>query len=168
MKEKGKKKSMGNFGFYLLGFVAILYAVVYVLQPGNALTALSFTGNIALQVIPIFAVVILFMVLVDYYLTPEKISGWIGHSSGAKGWLIAITTGTLSHGPIFVWYSLLEELKEKGMRSGLIAVFLYNRAIKLPLLPMLIFYFGIHYSLILLTFMVLASVLQGLLIDHLA
>jgi len=71
----------------------------------------------------------------------------------------------LCHGPIYVWYPLLKDLKEHGMRTGLVAVFLYNRAIKLPLLPIMIFYFGVFFVIILRIYMVVVSIFQGKIIE---
>jgi len=73
--------------------------------------------------------------------------------------------GILSHGPIYVWYPLLKDLKEHGMRTGLVTVFLYNRAIKIPLLPIMIFYFGISFVIILSIYMIIASIFQGKIIE---
>ena len=89
----------------------------------------------------------------------------MGGESGIKGWVLAISMGILSHGPIYVWYPLLKDLRDHGMRSGLIAVFLYNRAIKIPLLPVMIFYFGIGFVIILSIYMMIASVVEGKIIN---
>ena len=51
------------------------------------------------------------------------------------------------------------------MRSGLIAAFLYNRAIKIPLLPVMVYYFGIRFVGTLLVWMILASVVEGKMIE---
>ena len=51
------------------------------------------------------------------------------------------------------------------MRTGLMSVFLYNRAIKLPLLPLLIHYFGLIYTLILFGYLILFSWPAGLLLE---
>jgi uncharacterized membrane protein YraQ (UPF0718 family) len=71
----------------------------------------------------------------------------------------------LSHGPIYIWYPLLEGLREQGMRSGLVAAFLYNRAIKLPHLPLMVYYFGTMFVVVLLMYMVIASIIMGKLIE---
>ncbi len=89
----------------------------------------------------------------------------MGKESGIKGWVFAIFTGILSHGPVYVWFPLLKDLRKQGMRTGLVAVFLYNRAIKIPLLPVMIFYFGIEFTIILLIWMVVASVIEGKVIE---
>lgn len=168
MSHGSSKQGKGgkNFSQLFLALVAVLYLILLILQPQQALTALTFTKNIALRILPVFSLVILIMFAVDYLLSPAKVAQWVGDSSGVKGYLIAIAAGILSHGAIFVWYSLLQEMKDKGMRSGLIAVFLYNRAIKLTLLPLLIFYLGFEYALVLSFYMVLASLLQGALIEY--
>lgn len=168
MSHSSSKQGKGgkNFSQLFLALVAVLYLILLILQPQQALTALTFTKNIALRILPVFSLVILIMFAVDYLLSPAKVAQWVGDSSGVKGYLIAIAAGILSHGAIFVWYSLLQEMKDKGMRSGLIAVFLYNRAIKLTLLPLLIFYLGFEYALVLSFYMVLASLLQGALIEY--
>ncbi len=82
-----------------------------------------------------------------------------------RGWAIAIGTGILSHGPIYVWFPFLRDLRDQGMRSGLIAAFLYNRGIKIPLLPIMVYYFGLAFVGILVVYMVVASVVLGKLIE---
>jgi hypothetical protein len=75
--------------------------------------------------------------------------------------LIAISGGILSTGPIYMWYPLLNDLQKQGMRPSLIAVFLYNRAVKIPLMPLIIIYFGWIYMIVLLVVMIVVSIAQG-------
>ena len=105
------------------------------------------------------------MGVMNYFLDPKTIKKYVGKGSGVKGWVFAISTGILSHGPIYVWYPLLKDLRNQGMRSGLIAVFLYNRAIKIPLLPLFIYYFGAVFVAVLLIYMVIASIIEGKIIE---
>lgn len=98
-------------------------------------------------------------------LKPKAISKYLGKGSGVGGWLLSIVAGIISHGPIYVWYPLLKELRKQGMRQGLAAVFLYNRAIKIPLLPVMIYYFGVAFTVLLLVFRVIASVIEGKMIE---
>jgi hypothetical protein len=53
------------------------------------------------------------------------------------------------------------------MRTALTAVFLYSRAIKLPLLPLMIYYFGLPYTLILCLYLVAFAVINGILVERL-
>ena len=82
-----------------------------------------------------------------------------------KGWVVAVIGGVLSVGPVYPWYALLKELRTKGMRTALIAVFLYNRGIKLPLLPLMIHYFGMAFTLILAAYLTLFSLLSGVIME---
>ena len=81
--------------------------------------------------------------------------------------VFVIIGGILSSGPIYMWYPLLADLKHKGLSYGLIACFLYNRAIKIPLLPLAIIYFSWRYLFILTFVMIFMSILQGLIINKL-
>ena len=54
------------------------------------------------------------------------------------------------------------------MSSALIATFLYSRALKLPLLPLMVHYFGMAYTAVLSLCIVLFSVLCGLLVERFA
>jgi len=66
-----------------------------------------------------------------------------------------------------MWYPLLGDLKEKGMKDSLIATFLYNRAVKIPLLPMMVDYFGWDFALALSIYMILFSVVNGVIVQRL-
>ena len=67
----------------------------------------------------------------------------------------------------YTWYALLAELRAKGMRTALAAVFLYARAIKLPLLPLLAHYFGLRYMIVLSLFIAAFSILNGRIMEQL-
>jgi uncharacterized membrane protein YraQ (UPF0718 family) len=72
-----------------------------------------------------------------------------------------------STGPVYAWYALLAELRAKGMRSALVAVVLYARAIKLPLLPLLAHYFGLRYMLLLSLWIAVFAIVTGGLTERL-
>jgi len=54
------------------------------------------------------------------------------------------------------------------MRPALVAAFLYSRSVKLPLLPLMVYYFGTVYTLVLSFYLVLFSAANGLLTECLA
>lgn len=119
------------------------------------------------KIIPIFILVFIFMFLSNLFLDSKKLAKFIGESAGIKGWFISIVAGILSMGPIYMWYPFLADLKEKGMKNSFIAVFLYNRAIKIPLLPMMIYYFGLSFTIVLTFYVILFSIINGFLVDKL-
>ena len=165
MREKKKGKGENRFGLYFLAAVVLLYLVLLLLRPDQIQISLQATGHLLVQIIPIFLLVIFCMGIMNYFITPKTVSKYIGKGSGIKGWLLATSTGILSHGPVYVWYPLLKDLRKQGMRSGLMAAFLYNRAIKIPLLPLMVYYFGIRFVVVLLIYMIIASILEGKVIE---
>lgn len=163
-KTRPRNKNL-YYGFSFLGIVIVLYLVLSFFNPEKIYSSLHASLDIIIQILPILVLVIFMMGVANYFLKPKKVSKYLGGESGIKGWVLAISMGILSHGPIYVWYPLLKDLRDHGMRSGLVAVFLYNRAIKIPLLPVMIFYFGIGFVIILSFYMIIASVIEGKIIE---
>jgi len=160
-----KRKWYKHYDLYFLVSVIFLYLILFFFDQESVYSSLKVTGNIFIQIIPILFFVIIFMALIDYFLHPKTVAKYVGKGSGIKGWFLAISTGIISHGPIYIWYPLLRDLRDKGMRSGLIAAFLYSRAIKIPLLPLMVYYFGALFVVVLLPYMVIASLIEGQIIE---
>jgi ABC-type amino acid transport system permease subunit len=53
------------------------------------------------------------------------------------------------------------------MRYGLMAAFFYARAIKVPLLPIMVSYFGLAFTVLLSFYILVAAWIQGWLVDRL-
>jgi len=70
-------------------------------------------------------------------------------------------------GPIYAWYALMAELQQKGMRTAFVATFLYSRAVKIPLLPLMVYYFGLTYTLVLCLYLIVFSVINGIVVERL-
>jgi len=119
------------------------------------------------HVLPALAVVYVLILAFNAFAEPTWITRYVGRNSGLKGWAVALIGGILSLGPIYPWYALLGELKEKGMRPSLIAAFLYARAVKPPLLPLLAHYFGLVFAVVLVGYMLVFAILNGLLTERL-
>jgi len=159
MKKQDKPFSFR--GKYLLFAVFILYGILFFFNIQAAQLALQKVITTLIKILPVFIVVILFTALLNYFFKPRQIGTHLGRDSGIKGWLWALMAGILSHGPMYVWYSLLEDLRIHGMRDGLIVVFFASRAIKIPLLPMMIDYFGWAFTLILSFYILIGALIQG-------
>ncbi len=157
------EKSYTNW--YFLLSVVILYIAIAFFDPRAILSSLEFSFLIIKNIVPVFVLVFALMTIVNYYVTPQKVAKHLSKSKGK--WLFAILGGIISTGPIYMWYPMLRELKEKGVGYGFIATFLYNRAIKLPLLPVMIYYFGLKFTIVLTGVMIFFSVLQGMIIEKL-
>ena len=164
-QNKNSESRSAKGRLYFLAVVLLLYVPFFFVSPQKTKAALEMAGKLILEIVPVLFFVVILIATVDYFLKPQKIKRYLGHESGVKGWLIAIAAGIITHGSIYAWYPLLRELRQQGMRDGLVAVFLYNRAIKIPFIPLMIYYFGLKFFIVLTLYMILASVLEGWLIE---
>jgi uncharacterized membrane protein YraQ (UPF0718 family) len=165
MQRAREKKGVGGWLFLLLVLAA--YGVAGAIDAGVASQALSFFAKVMYKVLPALVIVFLLLLAADLLIEPKWIKRNMGREAGIKGWLIAAVGGVLATGPIYAWYALLHELREKGMRAPLAAVFLYSRAVKLPLLPLMVHYFGTTYTLVLCLYLLGFSIVNGLLMAKL-
>ncbi|MCD4693857.1 hypothetical protein K8R62_00675, partial [bacterium] len=76
--------------------------------------------------------------------------------------------GVLISGPPYVLFPLLGDLKKKGMSNSLIAVLLYNRNVKITFIPVMIYYFGLEFTVIISILIILFSVPNAWLVAHLS
>ena len=156
-----------NVGWYFLGIVLFIYAIAFILKREIFLKAIDYVASIFSKIIPIFLLVFVLLVIINRFIKPQSLAKHLGEESGIKGWIIAIIAGIISTGPIYLWYPLLNELQKHGVRNGIIATFLYNRAVKPALIPLMIYYFGLKFTIVLTFFMILASLAQGMIIEKL-
>ncbi|RLC03791.1 MAG: permease [Deltaproteobacteria bacterium] len=160
-----KEKAFAFRGKYLLSAVIIFYGVLSLFNSGISLSALKISILILMKVIPIFIAVILFTAMLNYFLKPKQIASHLGRESRAKAWLWALAAGVISHGPMYAWYPLLEDLRGHGMRTGLIVVFFFSRAVKIPLLPMMVDYFGWTFTVVLSLYILIGALIQGWILE---
>ncbi|MBA7709319.1 hypothetical protein ES703_118233 [subsurface metagenome] len=160
---KNKLKQISKSWYFLL-IVILSYLFLFIFKQNLFFSSLNFFYNVLLKIIPIFILVFILMSITNYFITPKFVLKHLKEKR-IKKWFFVIIGGILSTGPIYMWYPLLADLKSKGLSYGLIACFLYNRAIKIPLLPIAIFYFGWKYIIVLSLIMIFMSVVQGVMIN---
>lgn len=162
-----QQKHSGTGGWLFLAVVLTGYGISFLLNPESTTEAFTFFRRVMRQVLPVLGLVFLLLFIANLLLAPAKVNKYLGKESGLKGWLASVVAGIFSMGPAYAWYAVMAELQQKGMRTALIATFLYSRAVKLPLLPLMIYYFGLSYTLILCLYLVVFSVISGILIERL-
>ncbi len=162
-----KQIKRGRGGWLFLALVLMTYGLLGLIDPAATIQALSFFRQVMVQVLPILGLVFLLLFVANLVLEPKWIRRYLGSGSGIKGWIAAALGGMLSLGPIYPWYAMLGELRQKGMRNALIATFLYSRAVKLPLLPLMIHYFGVAYTLVLCLYLISFSIISGIVVEKL-
>ena len=158
------KKRPGVQSFLFPGGVLAIIGIIFVFNPAKALMALTDSSGILFNLLVPLGMVFTFMFFLNLFLKPTHIARFLGKESGIGGIGLSVTAGIISMGPIYVWYPLLKELRQKGATNALIAVFLGSRAIKPLLLPIMISYFGWAYGLLLVMFTILGALAVGYLV----
>ena len=159
-------KKQKNMVYWYLGISSLLYITVYIFRYDLFLKSILIFWDLFIQISPFLIAIFIFMFLTIQFIKPKKIRKHLGKEAGLKGIGLTILAGIISTGPAYLWYPLIKELKDNGMTNKLIAIFIYNRSIKIHLLPMLIFFFGIKYSITLLILTVVFSIIVGVFVER--
>ncbi len=157
IKLSGRMK----FLFFTIG----LYGVIAQFNSAVTLNALSYFAGMLTKVLPVLALVFIVLLLTNMFLNPDRIRKHLGAESGLRGWLYAIVGGVFISGPPYVLFPMLAELKKHGARSGLLAAMLYNRNVKIYFIPAIIYYFGLRYTVVLSSYIIFFSLLNGKLVE---
>jgi len=152
-------------GIKLLIIACLSYIVLYFMDYENFKNSLEKVNDIIIILIPIFIFIIILTALINYFLKPKQILKHFGKDSGKAGLFYSVIGGILSHGPMYAWYGMLSDMRSHGLKDGLITVFLYSRAVKLPLLPLMIAIFGVTYTIVLNIYIIIFAIIQGWIMD---
>jgi len=155
----------GRFQWYFLILIAFIYLILMVLIPEKGSQSLETSKGVLITIAPFIILVLALMIAIDYFLPPEKFIKNFGADSGAKGFIMAIFLGLITEGETILLYPMLKTLMKEDVRPGIIATFLYAKAVHLPALPIMVLYFGFEYTLVLAATMIIASVVIGILIE---
>jgi len=166
-KDAKGKRGSGKGGWLFLAIVVLMYAISAIIDWDLTQRALDMFIPMADKIAPTLILVFVLMFVINLFLNPKKIEKYLGKQSGLKGWFLTITAGVLSTGPVYAWYTILADLKQQGMKSALIVAFIYSRAVKLPLLPLMIHYFGITYTSLLCLYLIGFSIVSGIVMQRL-
>lgn len=160
-----RTSEVSRSGWYFLLIVILIYVIAGFVNFESITPSLVFLWSILKKIYWVFILVFVLLVVVNYFVKPKHLVKYFGKDSGSKGWFVAVLGGIISTGPIYLWYPLLNELQKHGTRNAFVAAFLYNRAVKPALLPLLIFYFGWTYTVVLTIVMIVMSVIQGIVVE---
>ena len=164
MSLKNKLKQISGSWHFLI-VMLLIYLLLFVVRVDIFYSSLKFFYSTLLKIIHVLITVFVLMSLTNNLITPKVVKKHLS-KKGTKKWIFIIVGGILSSGPIYVWYPFLADLKNKVVSYGLISCFLYNRSIKIPILPIAVFYFGWAYVLVLSCVMIFMSIFQGIIIDR--
>jgi uncharacterized membrane protein YraQ (UPF0718 family) len=166
-RQKSKSPMPVRRMFLFPAVILAIYGILFAVMPDRAFLALKSSGNVFLNMLIPLCLVFVLMILLNLFLKPAQIARFLGKGAGIKGILLPAAAGIISTGPIYAWYPLLSDLREKGAGNSPIAIFLYNRAVKPFLFPVMIAYFGWVYLVILTVLTVLGSIAIGYSLDAL-
>jgi len=162
-KLMNKNKINGGVRFLLI--VLGVYSIIALLNFSIVKDAFFNFLLMFVKIVPILGIVFVIMVFVNLYFTKERVGKYLGTKSGIMGWTYAIISGILVSGPPYILFPLLGELRKQGMKNSLLAVFLYNRNVKIPFLPAMIYYFGFEFTIIISLYVVIFSIFNGKIIS---
>jgi len=157
-----KPSEKSRFPIYFLIITIIIYLIITLFNQEIIINSLIEFKNIFISIIPTLIFIIILMIISDFFLDENKIQKISKKLIGIKGWLISGISGIISAGPIYIWYPFLSNLKNKGIKQGYLIAFLYNRAIKIPQIPMMLLIYNIQFITILFIVMFIFSIVQGL------
>jgi len=160
VKKSKDKKALGRISIFPVCVLAC-YGILFAIEPHKALIAMRTSGNLLLYIALPLVLVFVIMLALNIFVKPAQIVGLFGKGVRIKGIVLSLVAGIISMGPIYAWYPLLKSLREEGAGTGPIAIFLYSRAVKPFLLPVMITYFGWAYVVILTLLTVFASIAVG-------
>jgi len=163
MKKKTSKKASNPLKFLLA--MVMFYGVLLVFFPSLFGHAFREFLKIFLRIIPLLFLVFAVMLITNYFIRPDKIKRHLGKDSGWRGYLYATIAGILISGPPYLLYPLLADLKKHGAKNSLLAVFLYNRNVKIPFIPVMVYYFGLSFTVVLSLLIIIFSFLNGRLVE---
>lgn len=94
--------------------ILAVYGILFVTIPDKALLAAKSSGNIFLNMLIPLSLVFVLMLLINLFLKPARVAKFLGKGSGVKGITLSAAASIISTGPIYAWYPLLKDLREKG------------------------------------------------------
>ncbi len=154
-------------GWIFLCAVVLAWLSLVVVAPGYADHTITLFSGLLTKVLPALALVFVLLFVANLVTDQPWVERSLASKPGPLGWLIAVAAGVLASGSLYAWYALVGELRQKGLRPGLAAAFLYAFSVKLPLLPLLVHFFGLTYAVVLNAYLILFAVLGALLVERL-
>lgn len=117
------------------------------------------------QILLVLVIVFVLMFILNILLQKDKVKNLIKNSNSFTKYFFAVIWWIFSTGPVYMWYPFLKQLKDHWLNYGHIASFIYARAVKMPFLTVMIFYFGLKYTIIFNLVLIFLAILIWVLIN---
>lgn len=133
---------------WLLLVTAAAYVILAIVSFSEAKRALSIGTSTFASVAVILVTVFVFMGLFQVWVRDEFILKHLGEKSGIRGMFIGAALGTAMVGPLVGIFPLLKMLLNKGARLGVVVAIVSTWAIKVPMIPLELSFFGWKFTLL--------------------
>jgi len=154
------KKMRGGIRFVLL--VMTSYLCVGYFNRSYSERALRSFMQTLINVLPILIFVFTVIFLINIFIRPAAIKKHLGSDSGLKGWMYAMIGSILIAGPPYILMPFFGELQKQGMKNSLIILFFSNRTVQPPFIPVMIYYFGTPFTVVISVYILIFAVINGL------
>lgn len=157
------KLKINSYNKFLLATL-VLYVVVGIFNSAYAKMAWNNFLKSAVDIVPILIFVFAVIFITNIFVGPEFIKKHLGQESGLRGWFYVILGSIIISGPPYVKLPLFGEFKKHGMKDSLIAAFFFNNNVQLAFLPVLIYYFGLKFAVVVSIYILMFSIIGGFVI----
>lgn len=145
----------------------LIYIIVFLINSDFTKSVFNNFISSLIKIFPIILGVYVFLFLINLFIKPEKINKHLGKDSGLKGWIYSIIAGIIIPAPPYIIFPLLGDLKKQGMKDSLIVSFLYNRNLQVTFLPVMAYYFGIPFTIIVSLYVFIFAIISGIIVERL-
>ncbi len=166
MNLKRETESIMGLGYSLIFICLLAYGYLFLTKEEFFFQGLfTFIETIGI-LFPTLLLVFMIMVLFNFFIDKKVVERWFYHEN-FKAWFFIIIGGIISTGPLYLWYPILSDAVKKGVSFGLISAFIYSKAIKPALIPLMIVYFGLNFTILITILIIMGSLILGFITDFL-
>lgn len=162
MKYDNDKKIPTQWKFFSVVFLTYIF-IFFVNREFAKMAASNFLATLK-SILPIIVLVFFVMFVMNLFIKPEVIKKHLGKDSGLKGWLYTIIGSIVISGPPYILMPAISDFRKHGMKTSLVATFLSNRSVQPVFLPVMAYYFGWQYTILVSCLVVIFSVISGLIV----
>jgi len=111
------------------------------------------------KILPILFLVYFFIFIFWFFLENKKIKNFLENWWFFIKLFFSLIWWIFSSWPLYLWYPILKQLKDKWLNESFLVIFIYARAIKIPLFMIMISYFWLNFTLIFNWVLIMNSIL---------
>ncbi len=129
--------------------VVLINLMLFLNWPEAARLSTNNSLDFLWEVLKILPPIMILMGLLEMWVSREAIEAHLGEESGARGAILSMLLGSVAAGPLFAAFPIAISLKNKGVRTSNIVIFLGSWAtIKVPMLIIESSFIGLRFALL--------------------